>query len=104
MFGAGDLSGDGIGDLLAVDGTNQLWRYDGTAAGTVKPRVLVFGNNWATGRNAFVGVGDITGDGKSDLVSRNAAGDLLRNSGNGAGSFGSTAKVGTGWQGYKGLF
>ncbi|MEW2084604.1 hypothetical protein [Streptomyces sp. NPDC005283] len=52
----------------------------------------------------FIGVGDITGDGKADPVSRNAAGDLLRNSGNGAGSFGSTAKVGTGWQGYKGIY
>lgn len=104
IFGAGDLNGDGIGELLAVDGANSLWRYDGTAAGTVKPRVLVFGNKWATGRNAFVGVGDLNKDGKADLLSRNAAGDLLRNSGNGAGSFGSTVKIGTGWQGYKGLF
>ncbi|MFD7444370.1 FG-GAP-like repeat-containing protein [Streptomyces sp. NPDC059909] len=104
IFGAGDLNGDGIGDLLAVDGANSLWRYDGTAAGTVKPRVLVFGNNWGMNRNAFVGVGDLTGDGKPDLVSRNTAGDLLRNSGNGAGSFGATARIGTGWQGYKGLY
>ncbi|MFD9221467.1 FG-GAP repeat domain-containing protein [Streptomyces sp. NPDC060064] len=104
VFGASDLNGDGVGDLLAVDGTNQLWRYDGMAAGTVKPRALVFGNSWAAGRNVFVGVGDITGDGKADLVSRNAAGDLLRNSGNGAGSFGSTVRIGTGWQGCKGLF
>ncbi|MFF3397227.1 FG-GAP-like repeat-containing protein [Streptomyces sp. NPDC002659] len=104
VFGAGDLNGDGVGDLLAVDGSNSLWRYDGTAAGTLKPRVLVFGNNWAAGRNALVGVGDLNKDGKADLVSRNAAGDLLRNSGNGAGSFGATAKIGTGWQGYKALF
>ncbi|MCX4584322.1 FG-GAP-like repeat-containing protein [Streptomyces sp. NBC_01481] len=104
VFGAGDLNGDGIGDLLAVDGANSLWRYDGTAVGTVKPRVLVFGSNWATGRNVFVGVGDLNRDGKADLISRNAAGDLLRNSGNGVGSFGSTVKIGAGWQGYKGLF
>ncbi|MEU9014731.1 VCBS repeat-containing protein [Streptomyces sp. NPDC048479] len=104
VFGAGDLNGDGIGELLAVDGTNSLWRYNGTAAGTVKPRVLAFGNNWGTGRNAFVGVGDITGDGKADLLSRNAAGDLLRNSGTGTGSFGSTTKIATGWQAYKGIF
>ncbi|WP_406401160.1 FG-GAP-like repeat-containing protein [Streptomyces sp. NBC_00879] len=104
VFGAGDLNGDGIGDLLAVDKANALWRYDGTAAGTVKPRVAMFGANWGVGRNAFVGVGDITGDGKADLVSRNTAGDLLRNSGSGKGSFGSTVKIGTGWQGYKGLY
>ncbi|WP_324986986.1 FG-GAP-like repeat-containing protein [Streptomyces sp.] len=104
VFGAGDLNGDGAGDLLAVDKAHALWRYDGTAAGTFKPRVAVFANNWGVGRNAFVGVGDITGDGKADLVSRNAAGDLLRNSGSGKGSFGSTVRIGTGWQGYKGLF
>ncbi|MFJ6631264.1 FG-GAP-like repeat-containing protein [Streptomyces sp. NPDC091376] len=104
VFGAGDLNGDGIGELLAVDGANSLWRYDGTPAGTVKARTPVFGNNWGTGRNVFVGAGDLNKDGKADLVSRNAAGDLLRNYGNGAGSFGSTAKIGTGWQGYKGLF
>ncbi|WP_160159373.1 FG-GAP-like repeat-containing protein [Streptomyces sp. SLBN-118] len=104
VFGAGDLNGDGIGELLAVDGANSLWRYEGTAAGTVKSRALVFGNNWATGRNVFVGVDDLNKDGKADLVSRNAAGDLLRNSGSGVGSFGSTVKIGTGWQGYKGLF
>ncbi len=104
VFGAGDLNGDGIGELLAVDGVNSLWRYDGTAAGAVKPRALVFGNNWGTGRNVFVGVGDLNKDGKADLVSRNAAGDLLRNNGNGKGSFGSTVRIGTGWQGYKGLF
>ncbi|WP_327324594.1 FG-GAP-like repeat-containing protein [Streptomyces sp. NBC_01210] len=104
VFGAGDLNGDGIGDLLAVDKANSLWRYDGTATGALKPRVLVFGNNWGLGQNAFVGVGDITKDGKPDLISRNAAGHLLRNNGNGKGSFGSTVKIGTGWQGYKGLF
>ncbi|OKK02909.1 hypothetical protein AMK26_22830 [Streptomyces sp. CB03234] len=104
VFGAGDINGDGLGDLLAVDSANTLWRYDGTASGTVKPRAAVFAANWATGRNAFAGAGDITGDGKPDLLSRNAAGDLLRNSGNGTGSFGSTTKIGTGWQGYKGLF
>ncbi|WP_406401162.1 hypothetical protein OH805_19175 [Streptomyces sp. NBC_00879] len=104
VFGAGDLNGDGIGDLLAVDKANSLWRYDGTATGGLKPRVLVFGNNWGVGRDAFVGVGDITKDGKPDLITRNAAGYLLRNNGNGKGSFGSTVKIAAGWQGYKGLF
>lgn len=104
VFGAGDITGDGIGDVLAVDGANSLWRYDGTAAGGLKARALVFGNNWGTGRNAFVGVGDLNKDGKPDLVSRNAAGDLLRNEGTGTGSFRSTVKIGTGWQQYKGIF
>ncbi|MFD3440640.1 FG-GAP-like repeat-containing protein [Streptomyces sp. NPDC058685] len=103
VFGAGDLDGDGRGDLLAVDATNSLWRYDGTAVGNVESRKLVFGNKWATGRNAFVGAGDLNQDGKADLISRNAAGALLRNNGSGTGSFGSTTNIGSGWQGYKAL-
>ncbi|MEU6702520.1 VCBS repeat-containing protein [Streptomyces wuyuanensis] len=104
VFGAGDITGDGIGDILAVDKSNQLWRYDGSTTGSVKPRVLVFGNNWAVNRDVFIGVGDITGDGKADLLSRRPTGELLRNAGNGAGSFGSTVKIATGWQRFKGLF
>ncbi|MFG3495544.1 FG-GAP-like repeat-containing protein [Streptomyces sp. NPDC047928] len=101
VFGAGDLDGDGHGDVLAVDGANSLWRYDGTATGTLKPRVLVFGNNWGNGRNTFVGVGDVTGDGRADLISRHTAGYLYRNDGRGNGSFGPTAQIGTGWQNYR---
>ncbi|WP_328861396.1 FG-GAP repeat domain-containing protein [Streptomyces sp. NBC_00306] len=105
VLGAGDINGDGIGDVLAVDRDNSLWRYDGTAAGTLKPRALVFGGKWATGRNAFVGVGDISGDGHADLISRNAQGQLLRNNGTGTGTFRSTAKIATaGWGRFKGLF
>jgi hypothetical protein len=51
-----------------------------------------------------VGVGDITGDGKNDLVARDTAGNLYRNNGDGKGSFGGRTKIASGWQGYKGVF
>ncbi|MGQ4380023.1 FG-GAP-like repeat-containing protein [Streptomyces sp. SAS_267] len=103
VVGAGDLNGDGHGDLLAQDKSNELWRYDGTAAGTFKARVKVF-NDWGSSYNVVVGVGDVTGDGRADLVSRDSAGTVWRNDGNGKGSFGGRTKTATGWQGYKGLF
>ncbi|MEO3972517.1 FG-GAP-like repeat-containing protein [Streptomyces sp. CAU 1734] len=103
ILGAGDLNGDGHGDLLVHDKSNELWRYDGTASGTFKSRVKVF-DNWGSSYNVTVGVGDITGDGKADLVSRDTSGAVWRSSGNGKGSFGGAAKIATGWQGYKGLF
>ncbi|MFE4058727.1 FG-GAP-like repeat-containing protein [Streptomyces sp. NPDC059096] len=103
IVGAGDLNGDGYGDLLVQDKSNELWRYDGTAAGKFKSRVKVF-DDWGSSYNVIVGVGDITGDGKADIVSRDSSGTVWRNNGNGKGSFGGRTKIATGWQGYKGLF
>ncbi|WP_405599572.1 FG-GAP repeat domain-containing protein [Streptomyces sp. NBC_01410] len=103
LIGAGDLNGDGRGDLLARDAGGELWRYDGTGTGTLKPRVLVF-RDWGAGRNAFVGAGDLDGDGRNDLVSRDTAGRLLRNSGDGKGSFRGTVQIGTGWQRYTAIY
>ncbi|MFG2293012.1 FG-GAP-like repeat-containing protein [Streptomyces sp. NPDC048603] len=104
VLGAGDLNGDGHGDLLAVDSANTLWRFDGTGKGTFKARVQVNGAGWASGRVQFIGVGDVSGDGKADIVSRNAAGELLRNSGDGKGGLQATVKIATGFGGYKGIY
>ncbi|MEV7981229.1 VCBS repeat-containing protein [Streptomyces sp. NPDC086519] len=103
ITGAGDLDGDGIGDVLARDKAGTLWRFGGLAGGRLKARVKVFGG-WGSTYNAVVGVGDITGDGKNDLVVRDTAGRLYRYGGKGNGSFGGRALIGSGWQGYKGLF
>ena len=103
VVGVGDLDGDGIGDLLAQDKSNNLYRYYGKGNGTFSARVKVF-TNWGGSYNAIIGVGDITGDAKADIISRDTAGNLWRNSGNGKGSFGSRVKIATGWQVYKGIF
>ncbi|WP_030615761.1 FG-GAP-like repeat-containing protein [Streptomyces fulvoviolaceus] len=103
IVGAGDLNGDGFGDVLALDKAGTLWRYDGTGTGQVKERVKVF-SDWGASYNAIVGVGDITGDGRNDLVARDTAGNLYRNTGTGKGSFAARVKIETGWKGYKGLF
>ncbi|WP_405725999.1 FG-GAP-like repeat-containing protein [Streptomyces sp. NBC_01537] len=103
IIGAGDLNGDGRGDLLAQDKSNELWRYYGTGAGTFGAKAKVF-NDWGSSYNVIIGVNDITDDGKADLVSRDTSGTLWRNAGNGAGSFGGRTKISTGWGSYKGLF
>ncbi|MDG5801457.1 VCBS repeat-containing protein [Streptomyces ossamyceticus] len=60
-------------------------------------------SNWGGSYNAIVGVGDLTDDGRPDLVARDTSGNLWRNSGDGKGSFGSRTRIATGWGGYKSL-
>ncbi|MFI0998270.1 FG-GAP repeat domain-containing protein [Streptomyces galbus] len=103
IIGAGDLNGDGVGDLLAQDTANNLYRYLGRGNGTFSARVKLFAG-WGGSYNAVVGPGDITGDGRADLVARDTAGTLYRQDGTGTGTFGPRVKAGTGWQKYKGLF
>lgn len=100
IVGAGDLNGDGRGDLVAQDGANTLWRFDGTGTGAFRARVKVAAD-WGASYNSVVGVGDFTGDGRADLVSRDTAGGLWRTNGNGKGVFGARTRIATGWQGYK---
>ncbi|MFE2376272.1 FG-GAP-like repeat-containing protein [Streptomyces sp. NPDC059398] len=103
VMGVGDLNGDGYGDLLARDKAHVLWRYNGTAAGQFRERVRVF-KDWGASYDTIVGVGDITGDGRADIVERDAAGNLYRNTGDGKGSFGGRTLIATGWKGYRGVF
>jgi hypothetical protein len=100
LIGTGDLNGDGRGDLLAQDTSNELWRYDSAGAGGFKARVKVF-NDWGISYDAVVGAGDLNGDGRADLVSRDTAGVVWRNDGNGKGSFGARTKVGWGWKAFR---
>ncbi|WP_329120401.1 FG-GAP-like repeat-containing protein [Streptomyces sp. NBC_01465] len=103
IAGVGDITGDGRADLVAHDKAGGLWRYNGLGNGKFAARVKVF-SNWGTSYNAIIGVGDITGDGKADLVERDTGGRLFRNTGNGKGSFGGRTQIATGWQTYKGIF
>ncbi|MEU0029699.1 FG-GAP-like repeat-containing protein [Streptomyces sp. NPDC006335] len=103
VVGAGDLNGDGVGDLLAQDTANNLYRYYGKGDGTFSARTKLY-TAWGGSYNAVVGVGDITGDGRADLVSRDTGGTVWRNDGDGKGSYGARTKIASGWQGYKGLF
>ena len=100
-----DWSGDGPGDVLGVNAGGSLVVYRGNGAG-----------KWATGAQeplaagwgaytALLSPGDFSGDGRADLLARDADGRLLMFRGNGAGGFaGSAQVVGTGWARFTSLF
>ncbi|KRD06170.1 MULTISPECIES: FG-GAP-like repeat-containing protein [unclassified Streptomyces] len=103
IAGVGDFDGDGRGDLLVQDRTNTLWRYSGNGAGGFNARVKVAAA-WGASYNVLAGVGDITGDGKADIIARDTSGNVWRYAGNGRGSFGARVKSATGWGAFKGVF
>ncbi|WP_078909995.1 VCBS repeat-containing protein [Streptomyces sp. NRRL S-87] len=99
ITGAGDLNGDGHGDLVLHDTGNDLWRMSGLGGGKFSAPVKL-ADDWGTAYNAVVGVGDVTGDGRADLIARDASGVVWRYAGTGQGTFGSRVQMATGWQGY----
>ncbi|QMU78241.1 VCBS repeat-containing protein [Streptacidiphilus sp. PB12-B1b] len=99
LIGPGDLTGDGRPDLLARDRHGNLWLYPGTGnpAHPFGNAFKVPGNwNWAT---ALIGSGDLTGDGRPDLLARDGHGNLwlYPGTGNPAHPFGNAFKAPGNW-------
>ncbi|MEV0092309.1 VCBS repeat-containing protein [Streptomyces sp. NPDC050738] len=103
LTGLGDVSGDGKPDMFARDKTGVFWFYQGTGqdAAPFAPRVRV-GSGWSA-YTQITGVGDISGDGKADLIARDKAGVLWVYQGTGtvgAVPYAPRVKVGSGWNAY----
>ncbi|MDX2292802.1 MULTISPECIES: transglycosylase family protein [Streptomyces] len=96
VTGVGDHTGDGVPDLVAVEkATGDLYRYAGPnfTGGTARVKIGVAWNSMS----ALASVGDLTGDGVTDLVAvEKATGDLYRYSGP-AYNGGSRVKLGVNW-------
>ncbi|MBY8877296.1 FG-GAP-like repeat-containing protein [Actinacidiphila acidipaludis] len=96
------MRADGSGELVARDSAGVLWYYQGTGTNTppLKARVKI-GSGWSI-YDRLVGVRDVTGDGRADLVTRDASGVLwlYRGTGNTTTPFATRTKIGAGWNTY----
>ncbi|MGW0468776.1 FG-GAP repeat domain-containing protein [Streptomyces sp. NPDC003027] len=96
---AGDITGDGKGDLLAADHAGELWRYDGDGSGGYG-RPAHLGGGWSA-MTKLVGGGDLDRDGIPDLLAVDNEGRLWRYSGNGSGGHTAPQLLGGGWNGIR---
>jgi hypothetical protein len=89
----GDKNGDGCADLLIRDSAGTLTRYDGGCGTAIAPTSAHV--RLGTGFNAYdvlTSPGDLTGDGRADLLARDTAGVLWTFPGTATGGLGTRVK------------
>ncbi|WP_176741031.1 FG-GAP repeat domain-containing protein [Streptomyces agglomeratus] len=100
--GVGDVSGDKKDDLVAREkDTLYLYKGTGNPDAPFAARTKI-GTGWGK-LNALKGGADLTGDGRADLIARDAGGVLYlyKGTGNAASPFAARTKIGSGWGQYK---
>ncbi|MCB5167922.1 VCBS repeat-containing protein [Streptomyces bambusae] len=104
ITGAGDLTGDGRGDLLARAANGDLYVYPGTGqAGYPFKKGIKAGTGYGIYKQLVV-AGDLTGDGRADVLATDAAGTLWRYDSYGNAKLTARTKIGTGYQIYSNLY
>ncbi|MFE3527058.1 FG-GAP repeat domain-containing protein [Streptomyces sp. NPDC059161] len=101
--GPGDLTGDGMGDVLARDSAGVMYLYPGVSTYPIFhfAERTKLGAGW-NAYDAIVGAGDYTGDGRADILARTPAGALYLypGTGNPQAPFTDRVSLGGGWQQY----
>jgi hypothetical protein len=92
---AGDLDGDGYGDLLIRTPGGGLFAYPNLAADTAR----YLGGNFNR-YTSLVATRDLSGDGYPDVVARDGSGNLWLYRGTSAGTLSARTLLGKGWNAY----
>lgn len=95
-----DYTGDRSSDVIGRDGAGRLFLYPRNPDGVTWSARRSVGSGW-NGMTAIDAAGDLTGDGRADLLARDATGILWIYPGNGAvssaSSWGPRIRAGHGW-------
>ncbi|MFM6848934.1 MAG: SpoIID/LytB domain-containing protein [Terrabacter sp.] len=97
LTGVGPFDSDNIADVVARRSDGTLWLWSGSTTGKLDRAPMKIGTGWG-GINLLVPVGDLSGDGHTDLLARTTTGTLVLYLGNGAGGFSGSRQLTTGWQ------
>jgi hypothetical protein len=96
---AGDVTGDARADLIARKPDGTLWLYtNGGSNTTPYGTVTQIGTGWQ--QLGWFVAGDVTGDGRADVVAERPDGTLwlYANGGSNTTPYGTVTQIGTGWQ------
>ncbi|HEY5836640.1 trypsin-like serine protease [Streptomyces sp.] len=104
VVGHGDFSNDGKADVFAREAsTGNLYLLQGTGNASAPFAAPVLVRTGWNGYNAVIAVGDVSGDGRADLLARTPSGALFLHKGTGAttsSTFAAAVNTGTGWGAY----
>ncbi|MFF9040093.1 trypsin-like serine protease [Streptomyces sp. NPDC014892] len=94
----GDLTGDALPDLVALDADGSVYLYPGKGNGQFNAKIRVVSKAWKGAK--LLGRGDLSGDGKADLLVRFSDGtlSLYRGTGKASTPWSSQIKARTGWK------
>ncbi|MFG2873658.1 FG-GAP-like repeat-containing protein [Streptomyces sp. NPDC048337] len=93
----------GTADLAAVDTDGTLWRYGQDGQGRYSDALRVRAATGWQRYDKLVAPGDVTGDGRHDLITRDTFGVLWLHRGTGDGAYAAPVRIGSGWGVYDAL-